>query len=164
MFQLEPGLVIWTVISFAVFVIIMVRYILPPFLEILDERQKKIVEDIKGSDEDRKNAAAELAEAKKHLLTARHEAERLIQESRLEADRERRRLVEEARAEVKRLLNQTSRELANERLKAAHAWQKETADLALAVAGKILKRSLEPQDQQRLLEESLKEAEKALGS
>lgn len=163
MFQLEPGLIIWTVISFAVFVAIMVRYILPPFLKILDERQNKIVADIRDSDQDRKNAAQELAEAKDHLLTARHEAERLIQESRLEADREKRLLVEEARAEVKRLLNQTSRELANERLKAAHTWQKETADLALAVAGKLLERSLEPRDQQRLLEESLKEVEKALG-
>lgn len=164
MFALEPGLIFWTAVSFAIFVFIMVRFILPPFLKILDERQKKIVEDIRGSDEDRKKAAQELAEVKKQALAARHETEKLIQDSRLEADRERRMLIEEARAEVKRLLNQTSRELANERLKAAHAWQKETTGLALQIATKIIQRSLTPQDQARLLEESLAEVEKTFAS
>lgn len=163
MFELETGLIFWTAVSFAVFVFIMVRYILPPFLKVLDERQSKIIDNIKNSDRDREKAADELDRAQKHLLAAQHQAEAMLQASHLEADREKRTLLEEARSEVKRLLNQSNREMENERLKAATAWRSQTAGLALAVASKILARTMTEQDRARLLDESLKEVEEALG-
>lgn len=129
----------------------------PVITKGLDERNDKILSEIKAAEDSRAQAKDALAEYEKSLAEAREEAQKTIANARAEAQR----LSEEIKAENERMLaerlSQAKADIDAARKAAVSDLHDQATDLATAVASRILQRELNPADQAKLVEESLRE-------
>ena len=157
--QPDPGLYIWTILTFLILVALLAKFAWKPLLEALDNRQQSIR---KALDEARK-AKQELegihAESAKLLAQARTEAAELVSRSRSDADRFREEMKDKARIEATSVLRNAERQIELETTRALQQIRQEAVDLSVGIASKILQRNVSREDNERLIEETFKQLE-----
>lgn len=152
MFEINPGLMIWTVISFVCLAIVLAKFAWKPMLKILNEREGKIRNALEEAGLARTEAAALLKQNEKNLAQAEEEYQRMIREGKALAEKMKEEIVTKAKQQA-----QVELALANEELKrnieaAKHQLQVEVADLAIKVAEKILNETLDEKKQKKLMD------------
>ena len=109
--QPDPGLYIWTILTFLILVVLLAKFAWTPLIEALDNRQQSI----RTALDDARKAKQELegihAEAAKLLAQARTEAAEIVSRSRSDADRFREEMKEKARAEAAGLMRNAERQI-----------------------------------------------------
>ena len=149
------SLIFWELVSFGILLWVLSKFALPPILEALELRERKIRESIDRALALDLKAENRLEEYEAKLQGATQEAEAIVAKARDKAQR----LIEEneqrLRVESERIKTETSQEIERERRKALQDIRGEAADLALLVAEKVLVRSLSDDDNRRLAEEAL---------
>jgi F-type H+-transporting ATPase subunit b len=157
MLEFEPGLIIWTTVSFALLVLLLYKVALPPLLAFLAQREKMIADSLAQAAADRQESAALLAEHKKALAEVHHKAEQLLNEARAEGRVVRTEIIAKADQEAERLLLKAQAELGKEKEAILREVRESVADLVTLAAGKAVRRLLTAEDDQRIIKESLAE-------
>ena len=129
----------------------------PKIIKALDERQAKIRQEIESAEQAREKASAAQAEYERELANARQEASKLIAQARSDAKAVAAELRSRNEAELAEMKQRAMHELESAKRAAVSELHAEAAGLAADIAAKILKRAITPQDQQRLVDESLRE-------
>jgi F-type H+-transporting ATPase subunit b len=152
------------VIQLVVFVAlgwVTMRYIWPPLIAALEERQRKIAEGLISAEKAEKSLAEAKANATELLKEARVQASKIIDQ----ANRRSNELVEEARgtaiAEGQRLLADARQEVVLESTRAREQLRREVAAIAVAGASKLLGREVDAKAHAELLEKLAGEIERA---
>ena len=135
--QITPGLMIWTLVCFAIVFIVLKKFAFSRIQETIDERREKIRASIDEADR------------------ARAEAESILAESRKVADSQRDRLKEELDAERARRVEETRREIEAETRRSIEMIRGEVADLTLEATSKVTGKVLDDEDHRRLIEEAI---------
>src|SRR5580704_9925604 len=102
--QIIPGLMIWTLVSFAITLWVLKRYAFGPIQKLIDDRRERIRESVEEADHARDEARALLEEHKALVNQARGEAESILAEARSLADAQRERMREETEEDRQRRL------------------------------------------------------------
>lgn len=152
-----PGLMIWTLISFAIAFVVLRRFAFGPIQRIIDERRERIRQSIAEADNAREEARRLLEEHKQLRASARGEAEGILSEARRIADAMKERNREEAEADRRRRLEETQRQIEAETARALDQIRQEVAQLAVVAAEKVTRKSLDQGDQRRLIDEAIGE-------
>ncbi|MBS0191230.1 MAG: F0F1 ATP synthase subunit B [Phycisphaerales bacterium] len=121
----------------------------------LDDRANKIRSEIEAAENARKQAADALAQYEASLAQARAEAAKMIESTKAQQTQLAAELKAKAEIELNAMRERAVKEIQQAKQSAAAELYSEATNLATMVAGKILKREINPQDQQRLVEESL---------
>jgi F-type H+-transporting ATPase subunit b len=150
-----PG--ITTLLVFLIVLAFLGLKVWPKITKGLDDRQNKILQEIRAAEESRAQAKAALAEYEKNLASAREEANQMIAKARTDAKAVAEELRNRNAAELADMKERATREIQSAKENAILELHSEAAMLASAMAGKILAREIAPGDQQRLIEESLRE-------
>jgi len=157
--QPDPGLYIWTIVTFLVLVALLAKFAWRPLLEALEKRR----EDIRKSLDDAQRAKVELerlhAESAKILAQARAEAEAIMSRTRSDADRFRDELKQKARDEAATLVQNAERQIELETSRAVQQIRQEAVELSVAIASKLLQRNVTKEDNERLIEETFRQLE-----
>ena len=153
--KVVPGLMIWTLIAFALTFFVLKRYIFGPVQKAIDERRAKIVESIEEADKARAEAQHLLEEHRQLIVGARGDAEAILSEARKVAETQRERLKEELDAERARRLEETRREIDAETRRSLELIRSEVADLTLEATAKVTGKVLDERDHRRLVEEAV---------
>jgi F-type H+-transporting ATPase subunit b len=153
----EVGLMIWTLILFALSMLVLWKLAFPRISEALDRRQKAIEESIDAAERTRQEADQLLAEYRERLKEARAQAEEIVQRARQTAEVHERDAVADARAAREQLMDQTRRDIEAETRRAIDEIRREVADLTVMATEKVTRKTLSEQDQRRLVEEALSE-------
>jgi F-type H+-transporting ATPase subunit b len=153
----DVGLMIWTLLAFLVAFFILRKWAWPAISEALDKRQRAIEESIETAERARAESAELLDEYRSRLREARAQAEEIIARARKAGEVHERETVEEARAKREELLEQTRRDIEAETRRAIQEIRNEVADLTVLATEKVTRRSLDEEDQRRLVEEALGE-------
>lgn len=151
----NPGLMIWTLVIFALLFWVLKRYAFPPILSAVEARERALAEAIDGAKRDRDEAARLLAEQRAQLEGARGEAQRFLAEGRAAAERMRTDLLEQTRQQQQELLERARRDIEAERDRAIADLRREAVDLALAGASKVIERNLDEASNRQLVERFL---------
>ena len=151
------GLMIWTLLVFGVALFILQKLAFPRIAEALDKRQRLIEESIDTAERARTEAAELLEEYRGRLREARTQAEEIIARARKAGEVHERESVEEARAKREELLDQTRRDIEAETRRAIQEIRSEVADLTILATEKVTRKTLDDDDQKRLVEEALGE-------
>ena len=157
--QPDPGLFIWTIVVFLVLLALLARFARRPLLEALDSRQatiKKSLDDAQQAGRELERLTQESAEI---IRTARAEAESIISRSRLDADRLREEMKQKARGEADYIVRDAQRQIQLQTGQALQQIRKEAAELSVMIASKILQRSISKEDNERLIDDALKQIE-----
>ena len=151
------SLIFWELISFGILLWVLYKYALPPILETLETRERKIRESLDQAEQSRVTAEQKLKEYEARLQAAAKEAEALMSDAKQKAQR----LLDEnelrLRADSQRIKEEASQDIERERRKAVEDIKAQTADLAILVAEKVIGRSLSDDDHRRFAQEALAE-------
>src|SRR5688500_45701 len=157
--QPDPGLFIWTILTFLVLVGLLAKFAWRPLLEALDRRQATIA----GALDDAKLARQELERLQKEsaemMRQARVEAEAIIARSRSDADALREELKQRARTEAATIVKNAEQQIQLEAARAIQQIRHEAIELSVTIASKILQRQVSREDNEALIEATLKQVE-----
>ena len=160
-FLVEPGLglMIWTLIAFLITYFILKKYAFPRIQDALEKRANAVAESIDAAKRTREEADELLQEYRERLREAREQAEDIVTRSRQASER----FAEESKSEAKKqreeMMEQTRRDIDQETQRALGEIRKEVADLTIAATEKVTRKSLDADDQKRLVEEALAEVD-----
>ncbi|MFA0456037.1 F0F1 ATP synthase subunit B [Vibrio breoganii] len=139
-------------ISFAMFVWFCMKYVWPPIIEAIEERQKKIADGLSAAERAEKNLNLAQANASEQLKEAKRTATEIIDA----ANKRKAQIIDEARedaqAERQKILTQAKAEVEADRSRARDELRKQVATLAIAGAEKILERTIDKDAQKDILE------------
>jgi F-type H+-transporting ATPase subunit b len=153
--QIIPGLMIWTIVCFALTLWILKRYAFGPIQQLIDSRRERIRQSIEEADHARDEARRLLEEHRQLLGQAKGQAEDILSEARKLADSQRERVREEVEVDRRRRLEETQRQIEQATHQALGEIRQEVANLSLLAAERITRKSLTGADQQRLIDEAL---------
>jgi F-type H+-transporting ATPase subunit b len=151
------GLMIWTLLLFGISMYVLAKLAFPRISEALERRQHAIEESIEAAEHTRKEADELLADYRERLKEARRQAEEIVERSRKTGEVHERDAQEQARAKREQLLEQTRRDIEAETRRAIDEIRREVADLTVMATEKLTRKTLNDEDQRRLVEDALSE-------
>ena len=155
--QPDPGLYIWTILTFLVLVALLAKFAWRPLLQALDNRQQTIRKALDDARQAKRELERLHGESAKLLAQARTEAAEIVSRSRSDADRFREEMKEKARGEAAALMRNAERQIELETTRAVQQIRQEAIDISVGIASKILQRNVSREDNERLIEETFKQ-------
>ena len=155
MLTIEPGLLIWTIITFVILLAVLGKLAWKPLLGVLEQRETTIRESFEKAEQARLEAEQLMAQNQQILAEANRQANRILAQAQEEGQRLRDSLAEQARQDSLRLREETRQELARERQLAVQDLKRIASDLALSATERLLSTVVSGDDHRRLVDEFL---------
>ena len=152
-----PGLMVWTLIAFAITFLFLKRYAFGRIQELIDERRERIRESLDEADRAREEARSLLEEHRRLIGSAQSDAEEILSEARRVAEANERRMREELEVDRQRRLEETRKQIDAETRRALEQLRTEVVELSLLAAEKVTSKSLDDADHRRLIDEAVGE-------
>ena len=153
--EVVPGLMIWTLVCFAITFFVLRKFAFGPIQATIDERRKRIRESVEEADRARAEARKLLEEHRALIGQAKGEAGEILAEARKVADAQRERAKEEIETDRQRRLEDTRKQIDAETTRALEQIRAEVADLTLAATAKVTGKVLDREDHRRLIEDAI---------
>ena len=153
--QPDPGLFIWTIVTFLVLLALLAKFAWRPLLEALDRRQQEIRKALDDAQRARHELEQIQQESQRILAAARTEAESIVARTRSDAERLREEIKQKARTEAANMVKNAERQIALETSRAVQQIRQEAVDLSVAIASKLIQRNLSKEDNERLIDETI---------
>ncbi len=157
LFDINTGLSVWTLIIFAGLLLIMSKYAWGPILAAVDAREKGIQAALDEAAQRNAEAAALLEQHREQITDARRQANELIAEGKAAGENVRREIEEKARSEGRTIVERARAEIERERDAALEMLRKESVELALAAASRLMRENLDQAKDRELVERYLDE-------
>jgi F-type H+-transporting ATPase subunit b len=153
LFSINLGLSVWTVVIFVSVFLLLARFAWKPILSAVEAREEKIQGALDEARKRQADAEDLLRQQKEGLAEARKQAQEILADTREAADRFRREMEGRAREESEIILARARAEIQREKEAALDALRRESVDLALAAASKLLGQKLDADEDRRLVME-----------
>jgi F-type H+-transporting ATPase subunit b len=153
--SVTPGLMIWTIICFAITFFVLKRYAFGPIQKMLDDRREQIRRSIEEAEEARAEARKLLEEHRALMNQARADAEEILVEARRTAESLEQRMRDETEVERQRRLEETRREIAAETARALEQIRSEVADLTLEATAIVVGKTLDSDQDRKLIADAI---------
>src|SRR5512137_1964190 len=137
--DLNPGLTLWTAITFLVLIFVLWKFAFGPISRMLAERESTIRDSIDSARNEREEAEKLLAQQKDALQKAQREAAEIAKRNQQEMEAFRAQLTTQAKKEADDLVTQARKSIQEEKKLAVAQLRAEVADLAIAAATRIVK-------------------------
>jgi len=153
--SINTGLSVWTIVIFLIVFAILAKFAFPKILGAVEERERHLADLATAAERDRAEAAALVEEHRRLVEETRGKVQEMMGEARNTAEKMRSELMEQARREHDELLARGRAEVANERAGMLEQVRRDAAELAMRAAEKLVRRSLDGDDNRRLVQEYL---------
>ena len=157
--QVDPGLFIWTILTFLVLLGLLGKFAWKPLLAALDSRHELIKKSLDDADKAKQELERLQQDSRKIISEARVEAQSIVAKSRSEAEKLKGEMRQKAKEEAGSIVRSAEKQIQVETEKAIAEIRGEVVDLSLLVASRLVKKNLSKEDNQSLIEESLKQIE-----
>ena len=156
----DPGLFIWTVITFLIVLAILRWKAWGPLMEALDAREKQIEDSLSKAEKVTAEAEQQAEKNEKILNTARKEAQEIVNQARNAGDTLKEKLEKEGKEQYNGILEKAKEQIDAEKQKALNEIKNTVVDLALRASEKVIKRNLNNDDNKNMIEQTLNEFKK----
>jgi F-type H+-transporting ATPase subunit b len=153
MFQAEPGLMIWTVISFVILLILLWRVAYKPITGALKKREETIRNTLEEAKKNRESAEALVEKYETQIAQARDEAQKILAEGKMLGENVRKEIIQKAHEEANQIVKRAQEEIEFQKETALMELKERIADLTIMAASKVVGKSLDKKDHEQLLEE-----------
>jgi F-type H+-transporting ATPase subunit b len=155
LFDTNPGLIVWTIISFLVLLIVLAKYAWNPILKMLGDREGQIRTALEQADRARSEAAEMMKQNEKNLARAEEEYQKLIREGRALAEKLKDEIVTKAKQQAQQEIKQATEEIQRNVDSAKLQLRTEIADLAIQATEKILEETLDENKRKRITDSAI---------
>lgn len=162
---LEPhaGLMVWTLVIFVVLLAVLSKFAFPPLFAAVEAREKALEDAIEGAKRDRAEAAELLSQQRAHLEAARTDAQKIIADSRSTSEKMRSELMEQTKHQQGEMIEQARRVIEGEKMAAIADLRRESVELAIAGASRVIEQNLDSDSNRKIVEKFLSSLDGAKG-
>lgn len=151
LFGINLGLSFWTVVVFLILLYLLSKFAWGPILSAVEAREERIQGALDESAQRQAEAQRLLEEHKRQLADARRQAQEIIGEGKAAGEKVRADIEEKARAESERMVERARQEIERQKESALAEIRKESVELALAAAARLMKEKMDPQKDRALV-------------
>lgn len=161
MFESFIGVNFWTALfillnTLAIFFVAK-KYLFEPVKKMIDSRQKEIDDMYDSAGNAKAQAEALQAEYQQKLSAAQATSDRMVQEAVARGQAREEDILRQANAEAAAILDKATADIAQEKKKALNEAKDEISSLAMEIAGKVVGRALNAEDQAKLVDSFIDE-------
>ena len=153
----NTGVMIWTLIAFGVTLLVLWKVAFPRIGEALDKRRRAIEDSIDAAERTRREADQILREYRERLREAREQAEDIVERSRKAATHVEDEAKKQATEVREQMMVQARRDIEAETRRSLEQIRREVADLTVLATERVTRKTLGPEDHERLIKEALDE-------
>ncbi|MCG9876615.1 MAG: F0F1 ATP synthase subunit B [Leptospiraceae bacterium] len=158
--NVNPGLVVWTLVTFLVVVFILKKFAWDLILKAIDDRTAGIEGEITKASTLRAEAEKVLKDYQDKVNHSKDEALGIINEAKSDASVIKNKMVDDANDEIRKMREQSLREIELAKTKAVHEMQIKIAELSVQIAGEILEKQLKKEDYSAFIDKELSKLER----
>lgn len=151
--DVNPGVILWTTVTFLCLLLLLKKFAWKPILESLDQRENFIKNSLEKADEAQAESGRILDGNKALIQSAEDESRRIIEEGRLYAEKIKAQIIEQSRKEAEGIKESAKSEIERKTKEAFTELKKEVADIAIAAAEKMIKESLDSNKQTKIVDD-----------
>lgn len=149
--DINLSLFVSTVVLFSIFAFVLAKFAWGPLLKLIEERETGIKDAVEGAEKANRDAKALLEQHKELIRDATREREEILKKAVKEAETLKAELSTKARADSDQLVARAREQVAREKDKAIQELRASVVDIAMEAAAKIVKSSLSPEAQKKLV-------------
>jgi F-type H+-transporting ATPase subunit b len=158
--DVNPGLVIWTVITFAILLFVLKKLAWKPILTALNEREDAIKESLEKAEKAKDEAQKILQENQASLLKADEESKKIIEQSRQYAEKLKDQMLRESKEQAQKIVEDASAQIEQKKEAAFSELKTKVAEIAISAAEKILKENLDKDSHKKLVDRYIEDITK----
>jgi F-type H+-transporting ATPase subunit b len=148
-------LALFTLIIFLALLAILTKFAWRPLIERLDNREKRIADQIDSAQQANEKAQATLRQYEQRLATAADEANQVLAQARQEAIHAKERIVAEANAEAQRQRERAIADIQAAKNQALRELAERSVDSAVSLAGNLLGKEIDRNAHSKLIRDSI---------
>jgi F-type H+-transporting ATPase subunit b len=153
--DVNPGLLIWTIITFLIVVFILRKFAWNPIIHALDERAEKIHGDIEKAEKLRSEAEALITTYNQKLIQAKDEAIAIVNEANADATRLKNKMLQETQDEIKNLKDNSIKDIELAKAKAIAEVQTHIVEVSVNIASQILHKKISANEHAAFVQEEI---------
>ena len=155
--EFKSDTALWTLVVFAILLWILWKYAWRPIADGLEKRERHIADTIAEAERHNADARQILADYEKRLADSHAEVRGLMEQGRREAEKLSREMLDRAKEETVAERQRSLQQIEAATASALHELAQRSATLAVELAGKIVRRRLDPRDHAELIQEAVAE-------
>ena len=159
--RIEPGLFIWSIITFLLLLTVLAKFVWKPLMEALDRREKRIRHSLEEAEKARQEAERIREEYGDMITQARTEAQAIVTEGKVTSEKLTEKTLHEAREKSEQIRKDAEKQIQTEKENAIAEIREEVVNLSLQAASKIIGRNLTKEDNLSIIQESLDKMNRA---
>ncbi len=158
--SLDPGVGIWAIVVFVCLLLVLKKFAWGPIINSIDEREKNIRDSLDKAKQAQNESKQIANEQNKILSEAKAEAAQIISQAKTAAEEFANKIKVDAQEEKNRILDSGLREIESAKQAAISSLKKETGDLAIEIAGKLVGQVMDAQKHKEYVDKLIEELEK----
>lgn len=158
--NVSPGLMIWTLLNFLIFLFLLIKFGAKPITEGLKRREEYIRKSIEDAQKANKEAERLLKETNEKMMSAQQEMTDIIRKGKEQAESIIRKAEEEAEIAKKNKVEEAVREINRTKDLALQQLKTEVADMVVSATEKLLGEVLDREKHQKLAENFIEQIQK----
>jgi len=151
----KPLDLLYRTINFGVLAFILIFLLRKPVPKVLASRRQGIKDQLDDLERQKQEAERQLAEYKEKFARLDEEVEKIVAEYIRDGEAAKANIIEEAKAAAEKLQEQAKKNIAHEFQKAKQQLKAEMAEQAVAMAEELIKKHINDEDQERIIDEYL---------
>lgn len=142
---------LFTLANTVVLFLVLKKFLFKPVMKIIDDRQKEIDDMYADAGKAKADAQALQSEYQQKLSAAAETSERIVKEAVARGQSREEEILRQANRDAAAMMDKAAADIAQEKKKAINDAKDEISDLAMAIAGKVVGRALNADDQAQLI-------------
>jgi len=152
---IDLDLAVWTLVVFILLFLVLQMFAWPQIVEALEERERKIADNIAAAAQKHEEAKKLLAEHEAKLAAAAGEVRELLDEARRDAEHTRKMIADKGHQDAQDELGRVLREIDRAKNAAVQELAVASANVAIDLARKVVREQITPEQQKQIVREAL---------
>lgn len=157
--QLDPGLFVWTILTFLLLVFVLAKFAWKPLLKMLQDREDMIRSSLENAEKAKSELERLNEESEAIMAKARSEAQSILADGKAAAEKVKDGIIAKSKEQASKIREDAGNQIQVEKDKAISEIKEEVVNLTLSVAEKLIQKNLSDADNKSLIEESLKKVQ-----
>ncbi len=153
--QLDPGLFVWTILTFLLLLTVLAKFAWKPLLKMLKDREELIRSSLEDAEKAKEKLERLNAEGEAIINQARSEAQSILSEGKTAAAKLKDETLDVAKEQAKKIASEAEKQINIEKEKAIAEIKSEVVNLSMSIAEKLINKNISPEDNKALIDESL---------
>ncbi|NWF87984.1 MAG: F0F1 ATP synthase subunit B [Ignavibacteriaceae bacterium] len=158
--DINPGLIVWTAITFLLLLFILKKIAWKPILSALEQRETAIKESLEKAEKAKDEAQRILNENKANLLKAEEESKKIIEQGRIYAEKLKDQVLKESKEQAQKLIQDASAEIERKKEAAFSELKSHIADLVIETTEKVLGETVDKSVHKKIADKYINEIAK----